>query len=89
MDAARAGLTKMIAAADPATRELLQKFPKLVEVRPIQNTAIIPNLAQGFMGRHQENVEVAKEGTAELLFEVERKKVGLRKARKRPQYSKR
>jgi lysophospholipase L1-like esterase len=68
MDAARAGLTKMIAAADPATRELLQKFPKLVEVRPIQNTAIIPNLAQGFVARHQANVEVAKEGTAELLF---------------------
>jgi lysophospholipase L1-like esterase len=68
MEAARAGLAKMIASADPATRELLQKFPKLVEVRPIQNTAIIPNLAQGFMGRHQENVEVAKQGTAELLF---------------------
>jgi lysophospholipase L1-like esterase len=68
MDAARAGLTKMIASADPATRELLQKFPKLVEVRPIQNTAIIPNLAQGFVAKHQANVEVAKQGTAELLF---------------------
>jgi lysophospholipase L1-like esterase len=68
MDAARAGLTKMIASADPATRELLQKFPKLVEVRPIQNTAIIPNLAQGFVAKHQGFVEVAKQGTAELLF---------------------
>jgi lysophospholipase L1-like esterase len=68
MDAARAGLAKMIASADPATRELLQKFPKLVEVRPIQNTAIIPNLQQGFVAKHQANVEVAKQGTAELLF---------------------
>jgi lysophospholipase L1-like esterase len=68
MDAARAGLAKMIESADPATRDLLKKFPKLVEVRPIQNTAIIPNLAQGFVGKHQANVEVAKQGTAELLF---------------------
>ncbi len=39
-----------------------------MEVRPIQNTAIVPNLAQGFVTKHQANVEVAKQGTAELLF---------------------
>ncbi|MEO8316033.1 MAG: GDSL-type esterase/lipase family protein [Pseudomonadota bacterium] len=68
MDAARAGLARMIASTDPETRALLQKFPTLVEVRPVQNTAIVPNLAQGFVVRHQANVEVAKQGTAELLF---------------------
>ncbi len=68
MTAARDGLAKMIASADPATRDLLKKFPTLVEVRPVQNTAIVPNLAQMFMAKHQANVEVAKQGTAEILF---------------------
>jgi len=68
MDAARAALPKMIEAADPATRELLKKYPKLVEVRPIQNTAIVPNLAEMFRTKHAANVEVAKKGEAELLL---------------------
>jgi lysophospholipase L1-like esterase len=68
MDAARAALARMVASAEPETRALVQKYPKLIEVRPIQNTAIIPNLADGFRTKHAANVEVAKKGEAEVLF---------------------
>jgi lysophospholipase L1-like esterase len=68
MDSARAALAKMIASADAATQDLLKRYPKLVEVRPIQNTAIVPSLADGFRTKHAANVEVAKKGEAEILF---------------------
>jgi lysophospholipase L1-like esterase len=68
MDAARAGFATMLAAADASMRSLLQKYPTLVDVRPVRNTAIIPSLAVGFETKHRANLEVAKQGDAELLF---------------------
>jgi lysophospholipase L1-like esterase len=68
LDVARAGLAKMMGTADPETRAVLQKFPTLLEVRPVVNTAIVPSLAVGFEAKHRANLEVAKQGDAELLF---------------------
>ncbi len=68
MDAARAGFASMMASAAPDVRALLQKYPTLVEVRPVRNTAIVPSLAVGFEVKHRANLEVAKQGDTELLF---------------------
>jgi lysophospholipase L1-like esterase len=68
MDAARAGFASLLTTADPAFRSLLQKYPTLVEVRPVRNTAIVPSLAVGFETKHRANLDVAKQGDAELLF---------------------
>jgi len=68
VEAARSALARF-AAFDATTRSLLQKYPGLVDVRPPQpNTAIMPSLSQGFMAKHQANVEIAKQGDANLLF---------------------
>ncbi len=56
-------------AADPATRGVVTKYPGLLEVRtPAPNSAIVPNLQGGFQAKHKQNLAVAAEGTAELLF---------------------
>jgi lysophospholipase L1-like esterase len=70
VDAMRAGLTKMVAAADSATRTLFQKYGSIVEIRPPAaiNTAVVPSLAGGFVEKHQAFVEVAKKGDIDLLF---------------------
>jgi lysophospholipase L1-like esterase len=66
--AVRAGLTKL----DARTRALLKKYPDLVQVNPpppmSANTAIRPSLNGGFQQKHQANLEVARQGDAELLF---------------------
>jgi lysophospholipase L1-like esterase len=66
--AVRAGLEKL----DSGTRALLKKYPDLVQVNPpppmSANTAIKPSLNGGFQQKHQQNLEVAKQGDAELLF---------------------
>ncbi|HTQ35887.1 MAG TPA: GDSL-type esterase/lipase family protein [Steroidobacteraceae bacterium] len=64
----RAGLEKL----DAKTRALLKKYPDLVQVKPpppmSANTAIRPQLQAGFQQKHQDNLAVAKQGDAELLF---------------------
>lgn len=66
---ARAGFDKFRKKADRATREVLQKYPELLEVRPpVPNTAIIPGLAPQFQAKHQANLAVAAQGDAEVLF---------------------
>jgi beta-glucosidase len=68
VDAARAGFASLLASADPALRGLLQKYPTLIDVRPVRNTAIVPSLSPGFEVKHRANMEVAKQGDAELLL---------------------
>jgi lysophospholipase L1-like esterase len=66
---AREGFAKFLASADASTRSVVQKYPGLLEVRPPQpNTAILPSLAPQFQAKHQANLEVAKQGDAEVLF---------------------
>jgi lysophospholipase L1-like esterase len=66
---ARDAFAKFLAAADAETRGVVQKYPGLLEVRPPQpNTAILPSLAPQFQAKHQANLEVARQGDAELLF---------------------
>jgi lysophospholipase L1-like esterase len=68
VEAARSALAKFTETTDPATRTILQKYPGLVDVRPPQNTAIMPSLSTGFQAKHQANLEVARQGDANLLF---------------------
>ena len=66
---AQDSFAKFLASADAATRGVLQKYPGLLEVRPpAPNTAIVPALAPPFAAKHQANLEVAKQGDAEVLF---------------------
>jgi lysophospholipase L1-like esterase len=66
---ARDAFAKFLAAADAETRGVVQKYPGLLEVRPPQpNTAILPSLAPQFQAKHQANLEVARQGDAEVLF---------------------
>lgn len=66
---AEKALADFIASADAQTRAILNEFPALIEVRvPRPNTAIVPGLAPFFRQKHNNNVAVAKEGKAELLF---------------------
>jgi lysophospholipase L1-like esterase len=51
------------------TTDALKKYPDLVAFRPPQpNSAIVPSLAAGFVAKHQANLEVAKQGDANVLF---------------------
>ena len=69
IETAKAALSKFKEDVDPKTKEILEKFPDLLAVRPpAPNSATIPNLAGFFRQKHQANVEVAKKGEAELLF---------------------
>jgi lysophospholipase L1-like esterase len=69
VEAAQRALTRFVETSDPATRATLQKYPDLVAVRtPQPNTAIVPSLAAGFVAKHQANLEVAKQGDANVLF---------------------
>jgi lysophospholipase L1-like esterase len=62
-------LKQFIETADVRTKSVLKEFPTLVEVRaPRPNAAIVPGLAPFFRQKHEYNVAVAKEGTAELLL---------------------
>ena len=69
VETARRSLAEFVESTDQATREILAKYPGLLEVRtPPPNTAIIPSLAPFFQARHRENLEVARQGDAELLL---------------------
>ncbi len=66
---AEKALAAFVAAADPQTKAVLERFPALVEVRASgPNSAVVPSLAPPFRQKHRNNVAVAKEGDAELLF---------------------
>jgi lysophospholipase L1-like esterase len=66
---AKRSLDKFFETADPAVKEIYAKYPDLIAVRvPPPNYAIVPNLSMQFQKKHQDNVLVAKEGTAEVLF---------------------
>jgi lysophospholipase L1-like esterase len=58
--------------ASVAKIDLLKKYPGLVQINvpaPMsENTAIRPSLNGGFMMKHEQNLEVAKQGEANLLF---------------------
>jgi lysophospholipase L1-like esterase len=69
IEAAQRALVRFVASADSPTRATLQKFPELLTIRePQPNSAIVPSLAAGFVAKHQANLEVAKQGDANLLF---------------------
>ena len=66
VEAAQRALARFVDSADGAT---LKKYPDLIAFRPPQpNTAIVPSLAAGFVTKHQANLEVAKQGDANVLF---------------------
>jgi lysophospholipase L1-like esterase len=66
---AKEALAKFLQGADEKTKGILEKYPNLLAVRPPPvNSAIVPNLAGFFRAKHQNNLEVAKQGDAELLF---------------------
>ena len=69
IEAAQRALVRFAASSDAATRTTLQKYPDLLAIRtPQPNTAIVPSLAAGFVAKHQANLEVAKQGDANVLF---------------------
>jgi lysophospholipase L1-like esterase len=69
VEAARRALARFVESTDSATRTILQTYPTLLEVRPPQpNTAIVPALAAQFQTKHRANLEVAKQGEANVLF---------------------
>jgi lysophospholipase L1-like esterase len=66
---AERSLAEFLAKADPAVKEINKKYPGLIAVRvPRPNSAIVPNLNFMFRSKHQNNLEVAKEGNIDILF---------------------
>lgn len=69
VEAAQRALARFVETTDPTTRATLQKYPELIAVRtPPPNTAVVPSLAQQFVAKHNANLEVAKQGDANILF---------------------
>ncbi len=66
----KSGLARALNKSDAKTRALVKKYPDLIQVRPPPaiNSAIIPQLQGGFIQKHQGNLEVARQGDANLLF---------------------
>lgn len=65
----RSSLAQFLASADAATVGVIGKYPGLLEVRPPRpNSAIVPSLAPPFQAKHEANLEVARQGDAELLL---------------------
>jgi lysophospholipase L1-like esterase len=64
VEAAQRALARFVESTD-----VLKKYPDLVAFRaPQPNSAIVPSLAAGFVAKHQANLEVAKQGDANVLF---------------------
>jgi lysophospholipase L1-like esterase len=64
VEAAQRAVTRLV-----ETTDVLKKYPDLIAFRPPQpNSAIVPSLAAGFVAKHQANLEVAKQGDANVLF---------------------
>jgi lysophospholipase L1-like esterase len=57
--------TSTLSAAD---RAMLERYPRMLEVEAPVNTAIVPNLRPVFSVKHEQNLEVARAGEAELLL---------------------
>lgn len=53
---------------DAADRELLETYPRMLDVEMPVNSAIVPNLRPFFRDKHQNNLEVARTGDIELLL---------------------
>ena len=69
VDTVQRALARFVDSSDAATKATLQKYPDLLAFRtPQPNSAIVPSLAPGFVAKHQSNLEVAKQGDADLLF---------------------
>jgi lysophospholipase L1-like esterase len=69
VEAVQRALSRFVESTDAPTRATIQKYPDLLAIRtPQPNTAIVPSLAAGFVAKHQANLEVAKQGDADLLF---------------------
>jgi lysophospholipase L1-like esterase len=69
IEMARRSLAQFLETADAATRALIAKYPGLIGVNPPQpNTAVIPSLSPQFQAKHQANLDVARQGDAEILF---------------------
>jgi lysophospholipase L1-like esterase len=49
-------------------RAMLERYPRMLEVEAPVNTAIVPNLRPVFSAKHEQNLEVARAGEAELLL---------------------
>jgi lysophospholipase L1-like esterase len=65
----RGSLARFLESADDATRGVINNYPGLLEVRsPGPNSAILPSLALQFQVKHEANLEVARQGDAEVLF---------------------
>jgi lysophospholipase L1-like esterase len=47
---------------------MFERYPRMLEVTAPINSAIVPNLAQFFRDKHEQNLEVARAGDAELLL---------------------
>ncbi len=66
---AERSLEKYFKKADSKVKAINKKYPGLIAVRvPPPNSAVVPNLAAMFQKKHQDNLAVAKEGSAEVLF---------------------
>jgi lysophospholipase L1-like esterase len=66
---AERSLAKFLETADPAVKAVNEKYPGLIAVRvPPPNSATIPNLAPFFQKKHEDNLEVAKQGNIDVLF---------------------
>ncbi len=64
-----AAVEQFIATDTSATKPLLEKYRSLLVVQPPRaNSAIAPSLSQGFMTKHNSNLEVAKQGDVDILF---------------------
>lgn len=68
-EAARWGIEGFLTSTDAETRRIVESHLDILEVRaPRENTAIIPDLAQFFREKHEQNRQVARQGDAELLL---------------------
>jgi lysophospholipase L1-like esterase len=66
---AERSLAKFLNKAKRDVKAINAKYPGLISVRvPPANTAVIPNLAPYFQKKHEANLEVAKQGNADVLF---------------------
>jgi lysophospholipase L1-like esterase len=69
VEIARRSFEKFVKKTNRETRAVLQKYPGLLEVRPPgPNSAIVPALSPQFQAKHQANLQVARQGDAEVLF---------------------
>jgi lysophospholipase L1-like esterase len=59
---------KKFLETDPTAKALAAKYPDLITVQPSRNTAIIPSLNPQHRGKHNTNLERAKQGDIDVLF---------------------